>query len=113
MGDVKGVFLCHILGHWRVVFDSGLLSPKSSGKLCILEKKCGEKRDLLTSLQIPWWLLEAIVDLVSAITMAVQEESFWEAADISSLKDQGFTITIPRTDVKSKRNHNPPAVLTH
>lgn len=48
---------------------------------------------------------------MSAITMAVQEESFWQVAYVSSLKDQGFTITIPRTDVESKSNHSPPAVL--
>lgn len=75
MQDVRGAFLCHILGDWRIVFDSGLLSAQGSGKIRNLEKKCGETRDLLTSLQIPWWLLEAIVNLISAITMAIQEES--------------------------------------
>lgn len=45
--------------------------------------------------------------------MAIQEESLWQVADVSSLKDEGFTITIPRTDVESKSDHSPPAELTH
>lgn len=105
-------------GHFSVTFAGigGLFLLKGCFQLRVLGKhvtwKCGEKRDLLTSSQIPWWLLEAIVDLISAVTTAVQEESFQQVADVPSHKDQGFTIIVPRTDVGSKSNHSPPAFDT-